>query len=189
LLFQLNSGFLFQLFKKAGKIRLLIKFFMEELVKTFHIETNLLLAQMVNFIIVLLVLYKFAYKPVLKTLNDRTKKIEKGLQDSSEASKKLEEITQKEKEVLIRAKKEAQEIVKKAEVAAKKDADSLIAEARGRNEKIIENAKKDIAQEKNKMISEIKSEMANLVVAATEKIIAEKLDAEKDKVLIEKAIK
>ena len=58
---------------------------MDELIKTFHIELNLLVAQIVNFSIVLFVLYRFAYAPILKTLNSRTGKIEKGLKDAESA--------------------------------------------------------------------------------------------------------
>jgi F-type H+-transporting ATPase subunit b len=162
---------------------------MDELIKTFHIEVNLLMAQIVNFAIVLFVLYKFAYKPVLKTLNSRTNKIEKGLQDADAAGKKLEEIVEKEKEVLAEAKKEAQNIIKTAEEQAKANAMSIVLEARNQNEKLIETAKKQIEQEKDKMISEVKGEIAGLVIAATEKIIGEKLDKDKDKELIEKVIK
>jgi len=162
---------------------------MEELVKTFHIETNLLLAQFVNFAIVLFVLWKFAYKPILKTLNDRTEKIEKGVKDAENASKKLGEMTEKEKDVLHKARKEAQEIIKKSEGEAKKNAESIILTAKEQNEKMIADAKKMIEQEKTKMFSEVKSEIAGLVVAATEKVIGEKLDSQKDKELIEKAIK
>lgn len=162
---------------------------MDELIKTFHIETNLLIAQFVNFAIVLFVLWKFAYKPILKTLNDRTKKIEKGMKDAENAGKKLEEISQKEKEVLHKAKMEAQEIIKKAEDTAKKDAQNISDEAKAQTEKMIADAKKVIEQEKTKMISEVKSEIAGLVVSATEKVIHEKLDETKDKELIEKAIK
>ena len=161
---------------------------MDELIKTFHIEVNLLLAQMINFTIVLLVLYKFAYKPILKTLNDRTKKIEKGLKDSAEASQKLEEMTEKEKEVLVNAKKEAQEIIKKSENEAMKNAESIIANAKEQNTKMIEEAKAVIENEKERMLSEIKSEVADLVVMATEKVIAEKLNSEKDREIIKSAI-
>jgi len=58
---------------------------MEELISTFHIEWQLIIAQLVNFAIVLFVLWKFAYNPILKTLNDRTKKIEKGVKDAEDA--------------------------------------------------------------------------------------------------------
>lgn len=162
---------------------------MDELIKTFHIEVNLLVAQMVNFAIVLFVLYRFAYKPVLKTLNSRTNKIEKGLADADAAGKKLEEIVEKEKEVMVNAKKEAQEIIKTAEEQAKANSMSIVLEARNQSEKLLVSAKSQIEQEKNKMLAEVKGEIANLVVLATEKIIGEKLDKEKDKDLIEKAIK
>lgn len=162
---------------------------MDELIKTFHIETNLLIAQFVNFAIVLFVLWKFAYKPILKTLNDRTKKIEKGVKDAESASKKLSEMTEKEKEILASAKKEAQEIIKKAESEAKKNAESIAVNAKEQNDKMMADAKKMIEQEKEKMIHEVKSEIAGLVVSATEKVIGEKLDEKKDKELIEEAIK
>ncbi|MDQ1284421.1 MAG: F-type H+-transporting ATPase subunit b [Patescibacteria group bacterium] len=161
---------------------------MDELIKTFHIETNLLIAQVVNFTIVLLVLYKFAYGPILKTLNDRTKKIEKGLKDSEDAGKKLAEITEKEKEVLAKAKKEAQGIIKKSEEEAKKNAENLVMEAKIQTQKIAVEAKKQIEQEKDKMMAEIKSEVAELVVAAAGKILGEKIDSGKDKELIERSM-
>jgi F-type H+-transporting ATPase subunit b len=162
---------------------------MDELIKTFHIEINLLLAQFVNFAVVLFVLWKFAYKPILETLNDRTKKIEKGVKDAEMASKKLGEMTEKEKEVLVKARKEAQVIIKKSESEAKKNAQSIMEQTKEQNEKMIVDAKKMIGQEKEKMISEVKSEIAGLVVSATEKVIHEKLDSQKDKELIENAIK
>lgn len=161
---------------------------MDELIKTFHIETSLLIAQIVNFAIVLGVLYKFAYKPVLKVLNDRTKKIDKGLKDSEMAAKKLGEIIEKEKETMINAKKEAQEIIKKAEMDAKGNANSLMLEARNSADKLLDDAKKQIEQEKEKIISEAKAEVANLVILATEKMIGEKLDVNKDRELIEKSL-
>jgi len=162
---------------------------MGELIKTFHIETNLLLAQMINFVIVLLVLYKFAYKPILKILNERTEKIEKGLKDSDAATKKLEKISLEEKEVLAKAKKEAQEILKKAEGTAKINRETSITETKQEAEKLLENTKEQIEREKERIMSEIKGEVAQLVVAATSKVIEEKIDPEKDKELIEKAIR
>jgi len=161
---------------------------MEELVKTFHIETNLLVAQVINFSIVLLVLYKFAYGPILKTLNARTKKIEKGLKDSEMAQKKLEDIAKKEKEILSVAKKESQNIIQKGEESALKNAQEIVVKAKEEADKILRNSKIEIENEKRKILTEIKSEVADLVVSATEKIIEEKIDKEKDKKLIEKVL-
>jgi F-type H+-transporting ATPase subunit b len=162
---------------------------MEELIKTFHIEAGLLIAQFVNFLIVLGVLYMFAYKPILKALNERTKKIEKGLHDAESAKKKLEEMTEKEKEVLVNAKKEAQEIMQRAEEEAKKNLEIMTNETKEKIEKMKRDAQSLIMQERTKMVSEAKAEIADLIVTATEKIIAEKLDTQKDKGLIEQAIR
>jgi F-type H+-transporting ATPase subunit b len=162
---------------------------MDELIKTFHIELNLLFAQVVNFSIVLFVLYRFAYKPILKTLNSRTGKIEKGLKDADEAGKKLKEIAEKEKEVLANAKKEAREIIKNAEEQSRVNTENITLEAKKQNEKLILATKKQIEQEKSKMLFELKGEIANLVVLATEKIIGERLDKKKDEFLIEKTLK
>lgn len=162
---------------------------MDELIKTFHIEANLLLAQIVNFVIVLLVLYKFAYKPVLKTLNERTGKIEKGMEDAEESRKKLENALQLEKEILTQAKKEAQGIIRKAEDNAKKNADSFALETKEKTDKMIAEAKKIIEQEKNKMFTELKMNIAGLVVSATEKVLEEKIDHQKDQGIIARSIK
>lgn len=162
---------------------------MEELVKTFHIEAGMLLAQFVNFVIVLLVLYKFAYGPVLKLLNERTAKIEKGLADAEASHKKLSEISEKEAAVLVEARKQAQEIIKKAEEMATTQSQAIVVTAKEQTEKMMETAKKQIEQEKEKLLAEVKTEVANLVVMATEKIIHEKLDSVKDRELINQSIK
>jgi F-type H+-transporting ATPase subunit b len=162
---------------------------MDELIKTFHIDWKLIIAQAVNFAIVLFVLWKFAYKPILKTLNDRSKKIEKGIKDAENAGKKLAQTEEKEKEVLGNARKEAQVILAKAEDSAKKNQEEMENIAKSQSDKIIASAKAQIEEEKQKMLKEVKSEIGDLVISATEKIIGEKLDKNKDKELIEKAIK
>ncbi len=161
---------------------------MNELIKTFHIEFSSLLAQLVNFTIVLLVLYKFAYKPILKVLNERTKKIEKGLNDSKKATQRLEETTEKEKEILKKAKLEAQKIIVQGEETAKKNQKALTKQAQEQNQEMLQKAEKQIKEEKKKIIIEAKKEVADLVMLATQKIIAEKLDKNKDQDFIEKII-
>lgn len=159
---------------------------MEELVKTFHINSGLLIAQFVNFGIVFLVLYKFAYKPTLKVLSDRTKKIEKGLADAEASHKKLAEISEKEAAVLVEARKQSQAIIKKAEETATAQAQELVDTTKKETQKMLQAAQIQIEQEKGKILAEVKAEVADLVLAATEKLIGEKLDGEKDKALINK---
>ncbi len=159
-----------------------------ELLENLGINWKLLIAQIINFLILLFVLHRFAYKPILKMLDDRTNKIEKGLKDAEETQNKLREITQKEKEILAKARTEAQEILKKTEDMAKKSKEEIAVEAKTQAEKIISDAKASIESEKTKMLREVKSEVAELVVLATEKVIREKIDSAKDRELIEKSI-
>lgn len=161
---------------------------MQELISTFHIDAKLIIAQLVNFAIVLFVLKKFAYAPLMKTMNERTSKIEKGLKDAEESHKKLAEITEKEKEVLVEARKQAQEIVAKSEAAANKTKDEILENAKVQSEKIISDAQKKLEQDRDQMFKEIKAQVAELVVAAAGKVIGEKIDSEKDKALIERII-
>ena len=162
---------------------------MSELLNKLGIDYKLLIAQIINFLVLLFVLWKFAYGPILAILEKRQKKIEKGLADAEAAEKRLEESEKKQKEVLRKARTEAKEIVEKAYVQAEKTKSEIAEDAKAQAEKIIQSAKKEIETEKEKTIAEIKSEIGGLVVAATEKIVDEKIDGKKDKELIEKSLK
>ena len=160
-----------------------------ELIKTFGIEWKLLIAQLINFFVLFFLLKHYAYKPILKMLEDRKDKIEKGLKDAEASQKKLVEIETKEKAVLTEARKQAQEIIAKAEEVAVKNKEEIIVAAKAQSEKILSDSAKKIETEKALMFQEVKKQVAELVIAATGKIIDEKMDTSKDKELIEKAIK
>ncbi|MDI6777899.1 MAG: F0F1 ATP synthase subunit B [Patescibacteria group bacterium] len=162
---------------------------MSELITKLGIDYKLLIAQIVNFLVLLFILYKFAYGPILAMLEKRQKKIEQGLKDAEAAGKKLAESEERQKEILRKARTEAKEIVEKAHMQAEKSKSKIAGVAKVQAEKIITDAKAEIEREKTKTISEIKSEIGSLVVAATEKVIGGKMDEEKDKELIEKSLK
>ncbi len=161
---------------------------MSELISKLGIDWKLLIAQIVNFLVLLFILYKFAYGPILAMLEKRQKKIEKGLADADEAHKKLAESEEKQKEILKKARGEAKVIVEKAYIQAEKSKSEIAVEAKVQAEKILANAKMEIEREKEKTLGEIKSEIGGLVIAAAEKIVGEKMDGEKDRELIEKSI-
>jgi len=112
-----------------------------ELIKNFGIDPMLLGAQVVNFLIVLFILRKFLYKPILDTLKKRRDKISEGLKVTEEANARLEKITREEKTILRNAenqvkklvedaKKEASEVLRKADELTKVKTDRLLLEAR-----------------------------------------------------------
>lgn len=162
---------------------------MESIIETFHLDVKLFLAQLINFTIVFLVLYFFALKPLIKIMQERSEKIEKGLSDAEEAKKKLIEMEQKEKAVLQKTRAEAQAIISQAQSIALKNKEEIISESKNQAEKILAEAKSKIEKEKEKLFLEVKSEIGALVVLATEKMLAEKIDEEKDKELIERVVK
>lgn len=161
---------------------------MEELIKTFHIDWKLIIAQLVNFAIVLFVLKRYAYGPVLKMMTERSEKIEKGIADAEHAHKKLAEIADKEKEVLVEARKQASEIITAAEAVALKNKDAIITESKQQADKILADAAKKMEAERNQMMQEIRTQVADLVVAATGKVIDETMTGDKDRAIINKAI-
>ncbi len=161
---------------------------MEELIKTFHIDWMLIIAQLVNFAIVLFVLKRYAYGPVLKMMTERSEKIEKGVKDAEHAHKKLAEIAEKEKEVLVEAKKQATAIIAQAEAVALKNKEAILEESKQQTQKLLTDAAKKMEAERVQMMQDIKAQVAELVVAATGKVLAEKIDADKDRDIIARAI-
>ncbi len=154
---------------------------MGDLIHKFGIEWKLLLAQIVNFLILLFLLKKFLYKPLINSMNKRREKIMEGLDKAKkgeEEFKKIEEIKERE---LAKIQKEAEALIQKAKEIGDKKQQEILAEAEEKTKNIIEDAKGRIEIEKEKMLKEVHREIANLVVNATEKILKEQLDEEKEK--------
>jgi F-type H+-transporting ATPase subunit b len=162
---------------------------MDSLIETFHIDISLLIAQMVNFAIVISVLYFFALKPLMKVMKDRTIAIEKSLEDAKKIDSKLEKTETEYKEVINKAKKEANEILAKTQEQSDKKREEMIQKAKAEIGHVITEEKEKIQQEKMKMLKEVKAEIADLVVDCTEKILEKKLNEKEDKDLIKKIIK
>lgn len=161
---------------------------MSQLITQLGIDWKLLIAQIINFLVLLFVLWKFAYGPIVAMLERRQKKIEKGLKEADEAHKKFAEAEAKYGDILREARTEAKGIIEKARKQAERSKSEIAGAASAQAEKIVADAKAEIAREKENMISEIKSEIGGLVVTATEKIIGEKIDEKKDKELIKESL-
>jgi len=162
---------------------------MGSLIETFHIDVKLLFAQIVNFGIVFAVLYYFVLKPVLKVMNERTSKIEKSLSDAERIEKELKKTEVDRKDVLARAKKEANDIMEKTAAMAEEKKKEMIIRAREEIGVIINKEKEKMQLEKEITLKEIRKEIGELVVLAVEKVLDKKVDAKEDKELIDKMVK
>jgi len=162
---------------------------MEELVKTFHIDIKLIIAQLINFLIVLAVLYKFAYKPVLKMLNDRSEKIDKSLDDAKKIEEKLAATEAENRSVIAEARKQAAIIIEKAGKLAEEKKIEMVNKAKEEIGQVINQEKEKMQSEKGETLKAIRSEVAELVALSLEKIIDKKISSKEDQELIKKIVK
>jgi len=167
-----------------------VKFFKNmELLTKLGIDWRLLIAQLVNFLILVFILYKFLYKPVLKMLDGRKEKIEKGLRDAEQLGVELEKTKALQAEEIKKAKQEAREIIEEAERRAEVAGAETKLKTKTEVEKLISAAKTQIVEEKDKMMGEVKKEAATFVIAIAEKVIGKTIDAKIQKNLIEETIR
>lgn len=145
------------------------------LVGQFGIDAKFLVAQILNFCLVAFLLYRFAFKPVLRTIEERQAKIADGLQYAEEMKSKLAEAARKETETLKKAHRESQRIVEETRANSKAILEKHSQEAVARADKILKKAEHAIDLERNKMLSEAQEEIVGLVVQTSEKVLRREL--------------
>lgn len=155
----------------------------------FGLNWKLFLAQLINFGIILFVLWKWVFGPVTKGLSDRTEKIEHSLADAQKIAEERETFDSWKRNEISQVRTEAAGILTQAKVDAEKLKTSTLDQTKDEQAKLIAIAQTRLEQEKQAMLANVKDELAELVVAATENLIKQKLDAKKDAPLIEQALK
>src|SRR3989344_4157113 len=139
---------------------------MQELFSQLGIDWRLFLSQAANFLILLIVLRFFAYKPLLKLLKDRRQKIEDGLRKSDEADRRLGEVNQMAKDRLKDADREALGILRETEEKAKKLEAELLDKAKAKEEEAMRSTELIIKAKAEEAKRTMRSEAAALVNAA-----------------------
>lgn len=151
-----------------------------ELAGNFGISWPTLVAQMVNFCIVALVLYKFAVKPIAATLDERQQKIADGLQYAEEMKVQLAAAERERAEKIKEAAVEAQGILAESREQSKEMIEQKTQEAAAQAEAIIRKASEATELERQKMLSDVRQEVARLVVATSATVLSRDLsDSEK----------
>ena len=158
---------------------------MDSLITTFHIDWKIIIAQAINFAIVLAVLYFFALKPLKKLMAERSDRIAKGLTDAKSNESLLASTKAEYDAVLAKARNEAHEIFLEGKKEAEIKKSAMMEDAKHEVESLIASGKKTLENEKARMVDEAKKEIVSLVVAATEKL----LEQTADKALDEKITK
>ncbi len=161
---------------------------MAEMVDSLGISWQGLVVQLVNFGIILGLLGAFAYKPLMRMMDERSEKIREGLEKSEEAEKRAAEIDTEAKKALEDARKEGQAMFAEAKDAAEKRREEYIAQAKQEADNLLDRARSEIQMEKEQAINELRSQFADLTIMAAGKVINEELDKEKHRKVIDEVL-
>ncbi|HJX12806.1 MAG TPA: F0F1 ATP synthase subunit B [Dehalococcoidales bacterium] len=158
------------------------------MVEGLGISLPTLLTQVVTFVILLIILRFVAYKPIMRMLDERSRRVKESLEQAEsvreqsaraeeQVKKRLEEVSREGQERIARAVKAGEEVKQKAQEDARQEAEALVNRARA-----------EIQRERDEAIGEVRREFADLTVLAAGKVIERTLDKEKHRDLIEKVL-
>ena len=145
--------------------------------------------QLITFVLAFLVLRRYAFKPILKILDERREKIEQGVQLGEQMQKQKAELEDKVARTLQETRQQADGIIASAQDAGRQAVREAEDKARQKAAGILQDAESRIVQDTTRARKQLEKELVGLISDATEAIIDEKVDAKKDSELIERAIR
>lgn len=161
---------------------------MQTFIEKFGIDWKMMLAQLINFGIVFFILRAFAYKPILKLLDNRRKKIEDGLAFAEKSKSELANIENLKIEEAKKAHLQSIEVIKGAEVSAGKVRDEIVAGGEVEKQKLIATGKALLNEQKARMEKGVYEQAVSLVEAALGKVLAKKEFKAEEKELIAQTV-
>lgn len=160
-----------------------------EILQNFGVQWTLFIAQIVNFLVVLFILKKFLYKPVLDLLKKRRITIQEGIHQAEQARIKLEKVVIEEKNILRQASLKAKEIIEEAREESTELTKQLNDSAKKQTEKMLSDAKNQIARESVEVEKRLAVSTSKLAVSILEKALGEFFSGKEQKEIIQNALK
>ena len=149
------------------------------------VDTTLLWATVVLFILFAWVLGKFAWRPLLQIVDEREKSIRGSVESAENAAKEAKEALAKHQELLRAAGREREEILARALKEAEQVRGELVGKARGEAEQVVSRAREQIEREKNQAIGELRGQVADIAMEAASRIVKSSLTPESQKKLVD----
>ena len=147
-----------------------------------------LIAQLINFVLLLVIFRLLLYKPLLKVLDDRKKRIEEGLEASDEAKRRLAETEQDVANELDKARQEGQGQITQAQQISARIQEEARQQARVEAEQLLVRARSEIQLERDSAIADLRREFADLTITAAERVIKRSLDKDAHRELIQEVL-
>ncbi len=151
----------------------------------FGINAWAFFSQLISFLVVLFFAWKYGLPLVLRTIDKRTNIIREGVENAERAKRDLAEATQNSEQIILDARKQAQDIIGKAEQVAEKEAQRIVAEAQERAEQVKQQQVADIKQEASRAKAELSRMVVNLSINAASKVIGKSVDSNDNRRLVE----
>ena len=151
----------------------------------FQINLFWVIVSALNFILFFILVWTFAFKPVSKMLADRKDRIEQGLKDAEQARQDRESAEAERVATLTDARREANDILVRAQKVAQETRDADIAATRTELERLRERAAAEIEAEKQRAIGELRGEVADLALAAASRVVGESMNDERQRRLVQ----
>jgi F-type H+-transporting ATPase subunit b len=155
-----------------------------EVLNALGINLGYLFVQIFNFLIMFVVLRAWAYRPIIKALENRRTSIEQGLEDARFASEARANAEKEAEKVVSDAQAKASEVVREATVRAEAVGKDVIAAAEAEAEKIRNEAQIEAESERDRVMSDVRGQIGALAMAATQKLVGEALDDQRQHALI-----
>jgi F-type H+-transporting ATPase subunit b len=151
----------------------------------FQINLFQVLIAAANFIVFIALIWTFAFKPISKILTDRKARIEEGLRDAEQARRDRESAETERLAALQEARREANDILARAQKVAQESRDADIAATKTDLERMRERASADIEAEKQRAIGELRAEVADLALQAAGRVVGETMTSDRERRLVE----
>lgn len=161
---------------------------MADLIHKLGIDWKLLLAQVVNFFVLLFLLKKFLYRPILEILERRRRGVEQAAADAEKLREELAQLERRKAAELAEVRREADTMLQEAKRLAGRRHAEILQEGEGRVEQLLAEARQRLGEERAKMLDEIRGEVGDLVILAAERVLRERLGGQQHRRIVEEAL-
>ena len=153
------------------------------------VNPGLIIWTIVTFLILVFILKKVAWKPILSALDQREKDIKDSLEKAEKAKEDAQRILDENQATLAKAEEESKKIIEQSRSYAENLKEQMLKESKEQAKKIVEDAAEEIDRRKDSAFEELKDQVAKIAVNAAEKIMKQNLDADKNKHIVDSYLK
>lgn len=162
---------------------------LEGVIGAFGLRGDLFAAQLVNFLLVLLVLWRFAYRPIMRMLDERETKIAESVKNAEAIEKRLRDAEAEHQKIVTAARSEAQGIIEKAVADTEVRKTEMVEAAKREVERVIQRGKQQLDEERAAMLVTARKDLVDIAVKAAAKIVTDGLTEKKSQSLAEEMVR